>query len=94
MRTLAELKSGPNEMFVALKWPIVHRLLDGEVYEIKVSDEARVKMWIEGDLGDILEFSTEGRPPILLDEEIKFEVKDTTRFEVKRPDRDGSLNWP
>jgi hypothetical protein len=72
----------------------VHGLRDGAVYEIKVSDEARVKRWIEGDLGEILGRSTGGWTPVLLEEVVEFQVKETTRFEVRRPDRDGNLNWP
>lgn len=94
MRTIAEMESGSDEKFATLKWPMVHRLLDGEVYGIKASDKARVERWIEGDLGEILERPTDGRTPTLLDEVIEFDVKRMTKFKVKRSDRDGSLNWP
>ncbi|KAF1847678.1 uncharacterized protein K460DRAFT_363729 [Cucurbitaria berberidis CBS 394.84] len=94
MRTIAEMESGSNERFATLKWPLVHALLDGEVYEISVSKEARIKKWMVGDLGEILDLRRSNLMPIIKDEVIDFELKETSRFEVKRPDRDGSLNWP
>jgi hypothetical protein len=66
--------------------PMVHRLLDGEVFEIKVSDEACVRSWMEGDLDEILGWIREGRIPILRKDTISIVVKGTTRFDVKRPD--------
>lgn len=64
---------------------MVHRLLDREVYEINVNDKTRVKRWIEGDLQEILELSKSGKTPIVQYEGIRFELKETTNFEVKRP---------
>jgi hypothetical protein len=93
MRTLMERASGSDENPTSLKWPMVHRLLDGETFEIKINDGARVKRWIEGTLEEILEWSAEGRAPILVEKAIDFGVKNTARFDVKRPDSDGSLNW-
>ena len=94
MKTIAELESGSHERVATLKWPLVHKLLDGEVYEISVSDEARIGRRMVGDLREILDSRMSNLTPTVKDEVIEFEVKETTRFEVKRPDRDGSLNWP
>jgi hypothetical protein len=93
MRTLMERASGSDEKPTSLKWPMVHRLLDGETFEIKINDGARVNRWIEGTLEEILEWSAEGRTLILVEQAIDFEVKETAQFKVKRPDPDGSLNW-
>jgi hypothetical protein len=93
MKTLMERASGSDENPTSLKWPMVHRLLDGETFEIQINDGARVKRWIEGTLEEILGWSAEGRTPILVEKAIDFEIKNTARFDVKRPDLDGSLNW-
>ncbi|KAF2828016.1 hypothetical protein CC86DRAFT_203190 [Ophiobolus disseminans] len=90
MRTLAEQRSGSEERPTSLKWPMVHRLLDGDVFEIRVNDKAGVKSWIEGPLEEIL---ARDETPVLREEVIGFDVKETARFDVKRPDPDGSLNW-
>jgi hypothetical protein len=47
-----------------------------------------------GDLEEILKLRREGGRLDVREEAIGYEVEETTRFEVKRPDRDGSLNWP
>jgi hypothetical protein len=94
MRTWAEMNSGSNERFASLKWPMVHKLLDGEMYTISVSQEARVKRWLVGALEDTLNLRKLGLTPTFRNEVIDFGVKETTRVEVRRPNRDGSLNWP
>jgi hypothetical protein len=93
MRTLMERASGSDENPTSLKWPMVHRLLDGETFEIKINDGARVNRWIDGTWEEILGWSAEGRTPILVEQAIDFEVQNMARFTVKRPDPDGSLNW-
>jgi hypothetical protein len=92
-RTLAEQESGLEGRPTSLKWPMVHQLRDGETFEIKLNDGARVKRWFEGTLEEILHSSTEGKTPVHVERLIEFEVKSTARFKVKRPDHDGSLNW-
>jgi hypothetical protein len=93
MRTLAEQESGLEGRPTSLKWPMVHQLLDGETFEIRLNDGARVKRWIEGTLEEILHPSTESKTPVHVEQLIDFEVKSTARCVVKRPDPDGSLNW-
>jgi hypothetical protein len=93
-RTFAEMESGSNEKFTSMKWPNVHLLLDGEMYKIQVNEKACVKWWVEGHLEEILQMVKDGRTPALLEEAIHFDVKETAEFRVKRPDLDGSLNWP
>lgn len=94
MTTMAELRSGSNERFTSLKWPCVHRLFDGETYAISVSENARLKTWMFGDLDDLLALRRSGLMPTIMNEVVDFEVKETTSFKVERPDADGSLNWP
>ncbi|KAH7337909.1 hypothetical protein BKA66DRAFT_577433 [Pyrenochaeta sp. MPI-SDFR-AT-0127] len=76
------------------KWPKVAGFKDGQIYEIGVSEEAGVRTWIEGGLEDILEMRKSNLIPNVRKQAIGFEVRETKIFEVKRPDLDGSLNWP
>jgi hypothetical protein len=71
---------------------LVHKLFDGELYTIGISDEARVRWWMEGDLNEILESRKQGLKLSFRGEVIDFEVKETTSSQVKRPDSDGSLS--
>jgi len=87
------LKSGSDENFATLN-DQVHRLLDAEMYEIGVRGDTRMQRWIERDLREILERSAGGWTLTLRDVVIEFKVHDSTRFEVRRSDGDGSLTWP
>jgi hypothetical protein len=60
MRTMAELESGSRKQSTSLKWPCVHRLMDGEVYEINMGENVRSKKWIAGDLEEMLELKRGG----------------------------------
>jgi hypothetical protein len=93
-RTIAEMESGSEVEFTTLKWPMVHRLLDGEMFDISVSEEARIRRWFVGELEEILNSRRSNMMPTVRNEVIEYELKETTKFKVKRPDRDGSLNWP
>ncbi|KAF2825314.1 hypothetical protein CC86DRAFT_371028 [Ophiobolus disseminans] len=77
-----------------MKWPWMHQYEDRQVYRIGVSSGAGVKEWIGGSLDEILELRKGGVTPNYRHEKIEFEVRETGEFEVRRPDRDGSLSWP
>lgn len=76
------------------KWPKVAGFKDGQIYEIGVSKEAGVQEWIKGSIEEILEMRKSNLTPNVEKQAIGFEVRETKNFEVKRPDPDGSLNWP
>ena len=90
----AEMKRVQEQQVRTMKWSFLHWFEDGEVYQIGVSDGAGVREWIVGSLGDILETRKSGSMPTVRNEVIEFEVRETRSFEMKRLDRDGSLNWP
>lgn len=64
------------------------------MYEISVSEEARIKNWFEGELEEILRLRSLNVIPTVNSDLADFEMKETKKFEVKRPDADGSLDWP
>ena len=90
----ARLKSFQEPQKESMKWPFMHGFKDGEVYRIGVSDGAGVRDWVVGSLAEILELRMLGSTLTVEDEAIEFEVRETRTFEVRRPDQDGSLNWP
>lgn len=67
---------------------------DGETYEVGVSEAAGVRGWMEGTLGELLEMRKAGRKPEVREEVIRYVVEEGARFEVRRPDEDGELDWP
>lgn len=79
-----------------MKWPGVSGFLDGEVFEIGVSDGAGPKEWLVGSLESILKGKEKGVVPKFEKGAggIGMEVRQMARFRIKRPDEDGSLNWP
>jgi hypothetical protein len=89
IKTIAKQESGLKGRPTSLKWPMVHRLRDGETFEIRLNDDARIKSWIEGTLEDILRDSTEGKIPMVIligCENVKY----TTEF-PQCPKADASL---
>jgi hypothetical protein len=87
-----EKKSDASEKAATLKeqnpmwkWPFAYKLFDGEVYTIGVSEEARVKQWMVGDLQRILESRKQGVTPRFRGEVIGFEVR--RRRDSKSRDR-------
>jgi hypothetical protein len=78
----------------AWKWSNVSNLEDGQSYELGVSQEAVVRRWFQGSVAGVLEMKRLGLKPSIKNDVVRFTVRDTARFAVRRPDKDGSLNWP
>ncbi|KAF2649078.1 hypothetical protein K491DRAFT_698418 [Lophiostoma macrostomum CBS 122681] len=76
------------------KWMNVATLEDGQVYELGIDENAAVRTWMQGSVAGILEAKKLGLRPGIISGEIRFIVEEPARFEVMRPDADGSLNWP
>lgn len=92
--TATEVRKIQDQQIKTLKWPHVAGFEDGQTYDIGISEEARVNEWIMGTLEGILEMGKSCLKQSVRREVLGFEVRETTSFEVKRPDRDGNLNWP
>ncbi|KAF2122050.1 hypothetical protein BDV96DRAFT_562838 [Lophiotrema nucula] len=84
------------------KWPRVGLFEDGETYEVGVSKKAVVGRWMEGSLEDLLAMKRSwlfglvksAQKPEIKGTKIEYTIEKTTKFIFKRPDKDGSLNWP
>ncbi|KAF1844986.1 uncharacterized protein K460DRAFT_365903 [Cucurbitaria berberidis CBS 394.84] len=77
-----------------LKWYGLWGFEDKARYQIGVSDAAVVKEWIEGSIWEILGWQILRGTPQMKRELIRYTVHDSGLFEIRRPDTDGSLNWP
>ncbi len=91
---LLEVSIKPVDGF-RVKWPFLANFEEGGIYEIGLSDQAGIRVWIEGSLEEILAMRTANSiPQERFDFVIDFHVRETTTFEVKGPDLDGSLECP
>jgi hypothetical protein len=74
------------------KWFDVGGFEDGETYEIGVCKGAAVDEWAPGSLDSILEIQKAGKSELeLCTEIIPFEIVQSARFVVKRPDKHANL---
>lgn len=76
------------------KWRHVEGLEDGQSYELGLSREARLNQWMEGSREEILAIEGGNASKRLRKDVVDFRVVETATVNLKRPDRDGSLNWP
>jgi hypothetical protein len=90
----AEMMRIQEQQTKTLKWPWIMGFEDGQTYEIGISEGTGVNEWIKGSLEEILDIRKSNLTPSVEKEVIRFELRETTSFAVKRPDRDGSLSWP
>jgi hypothetical protein len=67
---------------------------DGEVYQVEVSEYAGMRFWIQGSVEAIIELRMAGLRPDVRTETVPFITVESARFEIRRPDTDGNLNWP
>lgn len=67
---------------------------DGQTYEVGICEGIMISSWLHGSFDEILETSKAGTTPELFKEHIPYRVSQSAKFAVKRPDVDGSLNYP
>lgn len=75
------------------RWPYLWGFEDGKTYEISVSHQANVQKWMKGSIEGLLAMRDMGLRLEIRREVISYAVVETARFEVRRPDRDGSSNF-
>jgi hypothetical protein len=92
--TAQEIASKQAELPKTWKWPNVGGLQDGGVYQVDVSEGAAVRRWMQGSVEALVEVRRAGTRPVVRGEEVPFVMVESARFEVRRPDGDGSLDWP
>jgi hypothetical protein len=76
------------------KWYNVAGMQDREVYEVGISEGAGIRVWMQGSVEGLVEMRRIGLTPEARRGVVRFVVVEPTRFEMRRPDRDGSLDWP
>lgn len=77
------------------KWQGTGQLKDGRTYEIEIGTDATIHKWLEGAKEDLLAKPVSQRDEAAMrTEAVTFQVITPARFLVRRPDTDGSLDWP
>jgi hypothetical protein len=76
------------------KWGNVGGFVDGSVYEVGFHEEVGLRLWLQGSVDGLLAVKELGLRPQIRREVIRFVIEENAKFEVRRPDKDGSLNWP
>jgi hypothetical protein len=91
--TVEEMKEIQARQPLRTKWRHVGGFEDGATYEVGVCEGVAISSWLCGGFDEILEMSKAGTVPEVLREDVHYEVSQSARFVVRRPDADGSLNY-
>jgi hypothetical protein len=91
--TAHEIVQKQSEQRKTWKWPNVSGMQDGEMYQVKVSNGAGVRSWIQGSVEALVEARRAGLRPEMRRQIVPFLMVESARFEMRRPDMDGSLDW-
>ena len=67
---------------------------DRVAYEVRVSEGAGVRAWMQGSVDGLVEIRRAGLRAEVKREVVPYVVEAAARFEMRRPDSDRSLNWP
>jgi hypothetical protein len=92
--TSQEIAQKQAEQPKTWKWHDVGGMQDGEVYQVEVSKEVGVRSWMQGSVEALVEMKRAGLMPEFRRQVVPFVMVESAQFEMKRPDTDGSLNWP
>jgi hypothetical protein len=92
--TAQEFSEKQAELPKTWKWPNVATMQDGEVYQVGVSEYVGVKSWMQGSVEALVEVRRAGLRSEVRTEKVPFITVESARFEIRRPDTDGSLDWP
>ncbi|KAF5234783.1 hypothetical protein FANTH_11972 [Fusarium anthophilum] len=77
------------------KWWKAGNLDNGKTYRIGIDQESNVRKWFEGSTEELLRKTLADRIDDKMNKEpIMINVTQPGEFTMKRPDRDGSLDWP
>jgi len=77
-----------------IKWYGVGGFEDGQTYRIGISEDATISEWLQGSIWEILGWQILGWKAKPRSEKISYIVRDSCAFLLRRPDTDGSLDWP
>jgi hypothetical protein len=90
--TIEEMKRIQAQQIKTRQWPLVRSLEDGQTYKLGISEATEVQEWLKGSLGDILKMGKAEATRTVQVGTIRFKLEETTSFEMKRPDNDGSMD--
>ncbi|KAF5534538.1 hypothetical protein FNAPI_12327 [Fusarium napiforme] len=77
------------------KWWKAGNLGNGKTYRIGIDQESTIKKWFEGSVEELLRKPLAERTDDKMNKEpIMMNVTQPAEFTMKRPDTDGSLDWP
>ncbi|KAF5723109.1 hypothetical protein FMUND_2151 [Fusarium mundagurra] len=77
------------------KWWKAGNLDNDKTYRIGIDQESTIRKWFEGSREELLGKPLEDRTDDKMNKEpIMINVAQPAEFAMKRPDSDGSLNWP
>lgn len=90
--SVEEMKKVQAQQFKTRQWPLVRGLEDGQMDKIGIAEGAEVKEWLEGSLEEILGMEKAEKVRTVREGVIKFILGETTEFEMKRADTDGTMD--
>ncbi|KAG5742732.1 hypothetical protein H9Q70_014544 [Fusarium xylarioides] len=77
------------------KWWKAGNLDNGKTYRIGIDKESTIRKWFEGSTEELLRKPLDDRTDEKMNKEpIMIKVIQPGEFTMKRPDTDGSLDWP
>ncbi|CVL08301.1 uncharacterized protein FMAN_05102 [Fusarium mangiferae] len=77
------------------KWWKAGNLENGKTYRLGIDEESTIKEWFEGSREDLLRKPLSERTNEKMKKElVVIKVTQAAEFTMKRPDSDGSLDWP
>jgi hypothetical protein len=93
-RALSNCSHSTSEEWVSTwKWPKIAAIQDGEVYQISVGGYRGVISWMRGSVEALVEMRRVGLRPEARTEILPLTTIERARFEIRRPDMDGNLDW-
>lgn len=77
------------------KWWKAGNLENGKTYRLGIDEASTIKEWFEGSMEDLLRKPLFERTNEKMKKELDMvKVTQVAEFTMKRPDSDGSLDWP
>jgi hypothetical protein len=92
--TCQDIADKQTDLPKAWKWPNVAGMQDRQVYQVGVDKNIGVKAWMQGSVESLVETKRSDLRLPINTEVVQFKVVECARFETRRPDTDGSLDWP
>ncbi|KAF5581850.1 hypothetical protein FPANT_8769 [Fusarium pseudoanthophilum] len=93
--TTIEYRKANQAQPMVWKWWKAGNLDNGKTYTIGIDEKSTIRKWFEGSMEEIVRKPLAERTDNKMhNEPIMINVTQPAEFTMKRPDSDGSLNWP